>query len=216
MKMGFNHCFGAFACIDPSDPQAIQQGKNCVDAAKFTRLEHFIWSTMDSDSSVDHFETLSEINKYLKDSEVPRTSIYPSITYESAIESLIVKKDGESAELILPVDEDVKLPFYSIADTGAWVSILFEHTQIYIDKDVDICSEYVSLKEIGQKMKEQFPELKLTQSDTKINDPKSLESKCFEYFATQNQTAGLRDCQSARRMYPKATDLSKFLKGIKI
>ena len=52
-----------------------KQGKDLVDAAKKAGIKHFVWTTLEhSDIAVPHFETKANIDDYLKESGVPRTS----------------------------------------------------------------------------------------------------------------------------------------------
>lgn len=52
------------------------QGKNLVDAAKETGVEHFVWSTLDPTPDLDlpFAELKAKVDDYLKASGVPRTS----------------------------------------------------------------------------------------------------------------------------------------------
>jgi hypothetical protein len=50
-----------------------EHGKNLVDAAKAARVQHFVWSTLDGDHGVPHFDTKAAVDKYLMEKEVPHT-----------------------------------------------------------------------------------------------------------------------------------------------
>ncbi|PVF90757.1 NmrA-like protein, partial [Serendipita vermifera] len=52
-----------------------KQGKSLVDVAKTAGVKHFIWVTLDH-SGVPHFDTKARVDDYLKDSGLPRTSLY--------------------------------------------------------------------------------------------------------------------------------------------
>lgn len=54
----------------------LRQGKKLVDAAKAAGVRHFVWSALErtSDPVVSHWNSKADIDDYLKQSGIPRTS----------------------------------------------------------------------------------------------------------------------------------------------
>jgi len=130
---------------DPSVGEAgeIKQGKYLVDAAKATDIKHFIWSTLDhTEWKPSHWESKADVDDYLKESGVPRTSygfipvslvcyanihprLYTTFYFENFLSGFfpLKKEEDGSCSLFLPMITDVPTSIYAAADTGA--SIVF-------------------------------------------------------------------------------------------
>jgi uncharacterized protein YbjT (DUF2867 family) len=64
LKAGMKGAYGVFGVTDFWEhgyATEVRYGKNLVDAAKASGVQHFIWSTLDH-SDVPHFESKSEVN----------------------------------------------------------------------------------------------------------------------------------------------------------
>jgi len=90
----------------------VLHGKTLVDAAKADGIKHFVWSTFDhSEINVPHFESKWEVDgrlsfaqlivEYLKQSGVPRTSLYTAFYIENIREAMKMKREGDT--YILPM-----------------------------------------------------------------------------------------------------------------
>lgn len=146
----------------------VRQGKTLVDAAKKAGVKHFIWSTFDhSEQRVPHFEskwevdgtTLTLINlEYLKQSGVPRTSLYTAFYIENIRESMKTIKSGDTYTLPMTILPDgtlllrltiAKSFMYPVDDTGAWVTAAFSNPETWIGKDMRLVTEWLSTREMA-------------------------------------------------------------------
>ncbi|KAJ3254486.1 hypothetical protein HK103_007122 [Boothiomyces macroporosus] len=220
MEEAFEDCACVFAAFDEkeyADPvKGLKLGQTMVDAARKANIDHFIWSTMDAHTGISIYETISEVDQYLKSSRVPRTSLYTSISYEQFKEHFCKKQHDGTLSFQLPVNEESKIPMYYEAEVGAWVAEVMEHPQIYIHKDVDVAAEFISPLEMKRAFEQVLPELKI---DFKYTDDLPVENKhlqeALKFFQAHPESSGVRDAISCKRMYPKATDFHKFVKGAK-
>lgn len=138
MDQALEGCKGCFIGLEfNGDPELfVQQGKIAVDAAKAQKIEHFIWrynlliSTMDGNVCIPEFDAKAHVDRYLKSSGVPRTSVYTSIPYESL--QTCIHPHNDFVSLDIPVEKDAELAVYSVNDTGGWVAEIFEHPKVYI------------------------------------------------------------------------------------
>lgn len=91
LKQAFKGVYGVFGVTNfwelLSQEKETQQGKTLVDAAVSAGVKHFIWSTLDhtSDPEVPHWNSKADVDDYLKQSNLPRTSLYTSYYYENYI-----------------------------------------------------------------------------------------------------------------------------------
>ncbi|KAJ3272517.1 hypothetical protein HDV01_005468 [Terramyces sp. JEL0728] len=220
MEDVFDGCVCVFAAYEDkefTDPEkGFKIGKTTIDAAKKANISHFIWSTMDAHTGVSIYDTLSEVDMYLKGTRVPRTSLYTSISYEQFKTHFCQKQEDGTLSVKVPVKQESKIPMYYEAEVGAWVAEVMEHPQIYVDKDVDVAAEFISPLEMKKAFEEVLPELKI---DFKYSADVPLEDKALEealkFFQSHTESSGIRDAKSCKRMYPKATDFQKFVKGTK-
>jgi len=95
---------------------------------------------------------------YLKASGVPRTSLYTAFYYqrEKRPENI-----GEDTYLIpfgiLPDGTDLsrdliiaQLFLFSVDDTGAWVTAAFEDPKTWLGKDMKVCVEWLSTRQMAE------------------------------------------------------------------
>jgi hypothetical protein len=80
---------------------------------------------MEKDIKDVEVESRVLVDSYLKDSNIPRTSLYTSISYESLIKDCVSVKDNP-LQLEIP-GQDRMLPLYSEADLGGWIAEIFQH-----------------------------------------------------------------------------------------
>ncbi|MGA2193331.1 MAG: NmrA/HSCARG family protein, partial [Nitrospirota bacterium] len=75
--------YGVFAVLTPFDKgmdAEIRQGKLLTDSAKAAGIKHFVYSSVSAaneKTGIPHFESKSQIEKYLKSSGIPSTILRP-------------------------------------------------------------------------------------------------------------------------------------------
>jgi len=135
----------------------VRQGRNMVDAAKATGVQHFIWSALhDVDDisggkiKVPHFTQKNWIQKYAIVQEVPSTFVYPGFYMSNFSEYFKPQVHNGVVTFSLPLKQETQLPLIDIADTGAWVLPVIENREKFLGKKVHMASQYVSMAELAQ------------------------------------------------------------------
>ena len=125
MKEALKGVYGVFGVTnfwEHGDDGETRQGMNLVDAAKENGVQHFVWSTLDNgDPAVPHFISKWKVDgsniplrladeEYLKESGVPRTSLYTGFYYENFYFFATPKQIKENTyilPLIIPADGNI-------------------------------------------------------------------------------------------------------------
>ena len=141
-------CYGVFAVTNFWDPKVgyegeISQGRYLAKAAKKAGIQHMVYSTLDQNSDVPHFESKVSAERYITRA-VPTTSLVTSFYYEN-FETYFKPKE-EDGVLVFAVAQkpETKVPMYSVSQTGKWVLEAFLHPEEHINKDISAVGEYIS------------------------------------------------------------------------
>ncbi|PVF98002.1 NAD(P)-binding protein [Serendipita vermifera] len=135
-----------------------QQGKDLVDAAKKTGVEHFVWTTLEH-SDIPHWNTKARINDHLIASGVPRTSLYSAFFAENVGNPKFWPvKPNDSGEIVqnFPLKTDGPMPMIAASDIGAWALVAFKNPEQWIGKDMKVCTEWKTAREIYKILEEEL------------------------------------------------------------
>jgi len=133
------------------------QGKNIVDAAKAAGVKHFVWSTLDhSELKIPHWETKANVDDYLKESGIPRTSIYTASFWENLGHPFFGLKRDSNGTLLLDVPYATDGPMPSIAgsDCGVIAGIALQNPEKYIGKDIHAAMDVTTPRKLAALMQE--------------------------------------------------------------
>ncbi|CAG7852472.1 NmrA-like family domain-containing protein 1 [Serendipita indica DSM 11827] len=144
-----------------------KQGKDLVDAAKRAGIKHFVWTTLDhSDLKVTHFETKANVDDYLKESGVPRTSLYTSFFLENLRFPQMIKINRSADGTVVfdvPFKTDSPLPMIFAGDIGKAALVAFKNPEQWIGKDLKIVTEWATPRDIAKTIESELGE-KVTQA----------------------------------------------------
>lgn len=145
-------CYGVFGVTNFWDPATgyegeIRQGKNLGKACKRAGVQHLVYSTLDYNSDVPHFESKVLAEEYMKKC-VPTTGVVTSFYFEN-FASFFPPKE-ENGELVFTVAQKstTRVPMYAVSDTGGWVLQAFLHPELYLNKDVPAVGQYITYPEL--------------------------------------------------------------------
>ncbi|KAF8587043.1 NmrA-domain-containing protein [Ramaria rubella] len=188
----------------------ISQGKAMVDAAKAAGVEHFVWSTLDSSVfKAKHWESKAAVDDYLRKSGVPRTSLYTTFYFENFSGSMRPEKRSNGTyDFALPLITDAPFAMFSVADTGAYALAAFLQPEAWLNKDMRIASEFLSIREISNTISEASGKYihvqdidEKTFKELKGNGiPEELHANMMVLFAYP--TTFFRDTALTRKIYP--------------
>jgi uncharacterized protein YbjT (DUF2867 family) len=145
-------CYGVFGVTNFWDPSVgydgeIRQGKNLAKACKRAGIQHLVYSTLDYNSDVPHFESKVLAETYMKTC-VPTTSLVTSFYFENF--AIFFPPKEENGEMVFTVAQKptTRVPMYSVNDTGGWVLQAFLHPELYLNRDVSAVSQYITYPEL--------------------------------------------------------------------
>lgn len=145
--------YGVFGVTNYWDPTVgyegeIQQSKNLGDAALKAGVSHLVFSSLDRNSGVHHFESKVIGEDYIKSLGVPLTSLITSFYFENYIDLMPPKLEDGTWVFTVAQKAATRIPVYSVAETGGWVLQAFLQPKKYIGQDVAAVSEYISYPQI--------------------------------------------------------------------
>jgi len=225
LKKAMRGAYGVFGVTNFWAPEVgyegeVRQGKNLVNAAKATGIQHFVWSTLDhTTAKPSHWESKAEVDDYLKKIGVPRTSLYTTFFMENFTGSMSPSKrtDG-SYDLPLPMITDGPMAIYSAAETGAYALAAFIRPQDWLNKDLRIATAFLSPRQIAEAMSDVSGKIVHVQE---INDEEfeKLKGKSLPEEMHDNNRAlqdnpkpPFRDPELTRKLYPEVTSFSAWVK----
>lgn len=166
LKEAFAGAYGAY-CVTNfwehfSPEKEQQQARNMADAAKHTKLEHVVWSTLEdtrkwvplSDSrmptlhgkyKVPHFDGKGEIDHVFTDLGVPTTFFLTSFYWDNLIHFGMQPKRGPDGKLAFTLPTgDAKLPGMAAEDIGRCAYGVFKRGRELIGKTVGVAGEHLT------------------------------------------------------------------------
>ncbi|PVF92672.1 NAD(P)-binding protein [Serendipita vermifera] len=201
-----------------------QQGRNLVDAAKKAGVKHFVFSTLEH-SQVPHWNTKARANDYLIESGIPRTSIYTAFFAENIGHPAswpIKLNDAGELDQNFPLKTDGPIAMITAADIGAWALVAFKNPEEWIGKDMKICTEWKTAREIFQILEE---ELGTKVSYTEVDEEQwkavrhsglpFIEIKWLnmQWFYDHYPDGNGRDIAYVTSLIPHATTLREYIRS---
>jgi len=201
----------------------IKQGKLLVDAAKAVGVKHFVWSTLDHTNNppVVHWNSKAVVDDYLKESGVPRTSLYTTFYTENFLNSFKVTKAADGTlEANWPLlQSDGPIPMYAVNETGAYVLEAFKKPESWIGKDMRIVHDIVTAQKFFEALKEisgkniKYVEISVEAFDKFQHVPGMEDLWANMKFFYNNNGEINRDAELARRINPQLQTYRKFIEA---
>jgi uncharacterized protein YbjT (DUF2867 family) len=148
--------YGAYGVTSRKDGGVegeIQQGKNLIDAAKRSRVSHFVLSSVaaaDQRTGIPHFESKFLIEEHLRSSGVKYTIFRPVFFMENWLG--MRQTIEEEGTLTLPLNPDTRMPMIAVHDIGAFVGIAFDHPGNWHGRIVQIAGDELAMTEIAESL----------------------------------------------------------------
>ena len=166
LKRAFQGAYGAY-CVTFywahfSPEKELAEAKAMATAARDSRLQHVIWSTLEdtrqwvplSDTrmptlmgkyKVPHFDAKGESNRFFTELGVPTTFLLTSFYWDNFIQFGMGPKQGPDGKLAItfPMD-DKKLPGIGAEDIGRCAYGIFKKGREFIGKTVGIAGEHLT------------------------------------------------------------------------
>lgn len=145
----FDGSHGVFAVTNFWEPGVgfdgeIRQGNNIAEACRKTNVRHIVFSTLDKNSGVPHFESKVLAEKFFEG--LPVTMLITSFYHENLTSPWMSPNlDGKGGFVLAVAQKSAtRVPMFSAYDTGGWVEEIFRNRETTIGKDVAAVSEYIT------------------------------------------------------------------------
>lgn len=174
LKRAFRGAHGAFLVTffwaHFSPEKEIAEAKNMAEAAKETRLQHVIWSTLEdtrkwvplSDNrmptlmgkyKVPHLDSKGEADQIFRDLDLPVTFLLTSFYWDNFIHFGMGPKKGPDGKLAITLPMgDKKLPGIAAEDIGKSAYGIFKKGREFVGKTIGIAGEHLT----GEQMASAF------------------------------------------------------------
>lgn len=144
--------YGVFSMQTPAEHGSaveVRQGINVADAAKRTRVSHFVYSSVgsaDQHTGIPHFDSKARIEDHIRGTGLRFTIFRPVFFMENL---LGVRERIEQGVLALPLRPDTRLQMIAVDDICAFVALAFEKPGHWQNRIVDIAGDEVSMTELA-------------------------------------------------------------------
>lgn len=127
-----------------------RQGINLADAAKRSRISHFVYSSVaaaDRKTGIPHFESKFRIEEHLRGTGLRYTILRPVFFMENW---LYMKDSIQQGTMSLPLSPDRRLEMIAVDDIGAFVTMAFERSGHWQGRTMELAGDALSMTELAQ------------------------------------------------------------------
>jgi len=208
--------YGVYSVQTPAEHGAaveVRQGINLADAAKRSRVSHFVYSSVgsaDQETGIPHFDSKARIENHIRGTGLKYTIFRPVFF----MENLLGMKDRiDQGVLAQPLNPDTRLQMVAVDDIGAFVAMAFERSGHWQGRTVDIAGDQVSMSDLAAS---------LGRIDGREVRYEQVPWDQFEQAAGREMTAMYRwfeavgyraDLPAVRREYPNLMSLERWLQS---
>jgi uncharacterized protein YbjT (DUF2867 family) len=147
--------YGVFGMTTPMQDgieREVKQGRNLVDAAKRSRVSHFVFSSVaaaDRKTGIPHFESKFVIEEHLRSTGLKYTIFRPVFFMENWLGMRHIIEEGT---LALPLTPDTRLQMIAVNDIGVFASMAFDHPGRWQGRVVELAGDELSMSEIAESL----------------------------------------------------------------
>ena len=124
----------------------VRHGRHLVDAAKFARVRHFVYSSVagaDQATDVPHFETKHAVEQHLRSGALPYTILAPVFFMENFLGPLFAQRLHEGV-LALPMPAHQGLQMVALLDLAAFSVRVMEDSESFLGRRIEVASDEVT------------------------------------------------------------------------
>jgi uncharacterized protein YbjT (DUF2867 family) len=127
----------------------IRQGIAVADAAKRSRISHFVYSSVaaaDKRTGIPHFDSKFRVEEHIRGTGLHYTVVRPAFFMENW---LGMREQIDSGALRLPLTPDTRLQMVAIEDIGGVAAAAFEHTGKWQDRAFELAGDELSMTDLA-------------------------------------------------------------------
>jgi len=133
----------------------VQQGKHVADVAAEEGVDQFVFSGVgshDEDTGIPHFDSAAEIDRHVRDLDLPWTILKPVFFFENL--EAFAEDIVEDGRIALPLEEGVDLQMVSNDDLGHAAAVAFEDPDEFVGESIDLAGDEKTLGETAETLSE--------------------------------------------------------------
>ena len=144
--------YGVYSVQTPMEEgveSEIAQGINLADAAKRSRVSHFIYSSVasaDRKTGIPHFESKHRVEEHIRGTGVKYTIFRPVFFMDNWLQ---MRETIEQGTLALPLEPETRLQMIAVRDIGAFVTMAFDHPGHWQGRTVELAGDELPVQEIA-------------------------------------------------------------------
>lgn len=152
LKLLLDNAHGLFFAL-PISKDSIDYAKVLLDLAKKSNVQHIVYSSVggaERYTQVDHYNDKKEIENHLRNINIPYTILRPvgyMETFSSPTPTKII-----TGLLGLYLAGNKRFQLISVQDIGKFVEISFSNPAKYLEKEIEIAGDDLSLNEMFDKI----------------------------------------------------------------
>ncbi|WDT77411.1 MAG: NmrA/HSCARG family protein [Candidatus Manganitrophus sp.] len=127
----------------------VRQGIGMIDAAKEAGVEQLVFSSVGSanrNTGIPHFETKWQIERHLKQADVPATILRPVFFMENFTAPWMLPSIRQG-KVVLPLPADRKLQMIALDDIGAFGAAAFIRPKEFLGEEIDLAGDALTMPE---------------------------------------------------------------------
>jgi uncharacterized protein YbjT (DUF2867 family) len=128
----------------------IRQGIRLADAAKRSRISHFVYSSVaaaDQRTGIPHFDSKFRVEEHIRGTGMRFTIVRPVFFMENW---LGMRQGIQDGVLSLPLTPETHLQMVAVDDIGGWVAMAIEHSGRWQDRSYELAGDELSMAELTQ------------------------------------------------------------------
>jgi uncharacterized protein YbjT (DUF2867 family) len=205
---------GVFAVQTPYESGVeaeIAEGANLVDAAKRSRITHFVYSSVgsaDQKTGISHFDSKFRIEERLRGTGMHYTILRPVFFMENWIDMRSMIEEGYLAQ---PLSPDTRLQMVAVDDIGGIAATVFERPGKWQGRVLEIASDEATMaglaQSFGRMLNREVPYRQISWEEFEKQAGPEITTM-YRWF----QDVGYHvDIPAVRQEYPKLTSFDRWL-----
>ncbi|HKZ83858.1 MAG TPA: NmrA/HSCARG family protein [Anaerolineae bacterium] len=190
----------------------VRQGKNVADAAKAASVKHFVYSSVGAahrGMGQAHFATKHEIEQYVQSLGLPYTIVRPAAFMDNFNWQRAPITNGLFNGWGLRPDKGLQL--IAADDIGAFVALVFAHSQTYFGKTIELAGDELTEPRIVETLSKVIgrPVQLVPPSMPEGAQPTPEQIAQFQFFSGQGYDA---DIPTLRKIHPSLRTFEQWLR----
>lgn len=191
--------------------EEIRQGMNVANAAKRSRINHLVYSSVgsaDQKTGIPHFDSKFRIEEHIRGTGLRYTILRPVFFMENLLR---MREQVEQGVLSFPLSPETRLQMIAVDDIGGVAAMAFERPGHWQGRAVELAGDERSMNELAADLgrmagrEVRYEQMPWDQFEQKIGPE---ETRMFRWF---EETGYHADVSALRQEYPNLTSFEKWL-----